>query len=100
MTQPPRHTEARHGILVAAAAGRLTYQSGMALSGGSFWIQLPEAERTRATGTAAESLIAKGYLRHEHPGVPRRSGTVSLTDSGRVLLGQWNDYIAARTATP
>jgi hypothetical protein len=86
-----RRTEARHDALRAASDGRLSFDPGMTLSKGSFWVTLPgmpEADKTtsRNLTTAVNQLLAGRYLRHEHPGVPRRSGKVLLTDAGLTLL--------------
>lgn len=95
-----RRTEARHDALRAASDGRLTFDSGMALSKGSFWVSLPgmpEDDKTSSgrLTTAVNQLLAGRYLRHEHPGVPRRSGKVLITDAGLDLLERFD----AQTAT-
>jgi hypothetical protein len=38
---------------------------------------------------AARDLLDEGAIEHEHPGVPRRSGKISITLHGQVLLGEW-----------
>lgn len=86
-----RRTEARHDALRAASDGRLTFDSGMALSKGSFWVRLPgmaenETTSSHSFSNAVRQLIDGDYLRHEHPGVPRRSGKVLVTDAGLALL--------------
>lgn len=103
MSQKLRHTEARHDALRAAADGRLSYRSGRALGSGSFWTHLPgmpEDEKTttsRLTATAT-ALIATGHLRHQHPGVPHRSGAVEVTKLGRETLDRFDQIVAARNA--
>jgi len=103
MSQKLRHTEARHDVLRTAADGRLSYQSGRALGGSSFWAQLPgmpEDEKTttsRLTATAT-ALVATGHLRHQHPGVPRRSGAVEITKLGRETLAHFDQLTTSRNA--
>jgi hypothetical protein len=103
MPQPLRHNEARHDALRTAADGRLTFQSGMALSRGSYWAQLPGMPENEKTTTPTLSatvtgLVTKGYLRHVHAGLPRRSGPVEITDLGRETLARFDDIVAHRTA--
>jgi hypothetical protein len=94
-----RRTEARHDALRAASDGRLTFDPGMALSKGSFWVTLPgmpEADKTTSRGltTAVNQLLAGRYLRFEYPGVPRRSGKVLVTDAGLALLERFDAQTA------
>jgi hypothetical protein len=94
-----RRTEARHDALRAASDGRLTFDSGMSLSKGSFWVTLPgmpadDKTTSRSLATAVTQLLAGRYLRHEHPGVPRRSGKVLVTDAGLALLEDFDTQIA------
>lgn len=90
-----RYTEFRHSALRTAAKGGLSFQSGMALSGGSYHAALPglpgETTTSRPLETTVGDLITKGYLRHVNPGRPMRSGPVELTDKGRALLTDWNE---------
>lgn len=89
-----RYTEFRRAALRLAADQRLSFQSGMALSGGSYHAELlgcpGETTTSKPLKATVTDLVAKGYLRHQHPGVPARSGAVLLTDSGRALLTDWN----------
>lgn len=95
-----RRTEARHAALSAASDGRLSFESGMAKSGGSFWVVLPgmpaeDKTTSRGLTTAVRQLLAGRYLRHEHPGLPARSGQVLLTDAGLDLLESYDRQTAA-----
>lgn len=89
-----RYTEFRHRTLRLAADERLSYQSGMVLSGGSYHAELfgcpGETTTSQSLKTTASDLVAKGYLRHVNPGRPMRSGSVVLSDKGRALLTDWN----------
>jgi hypothetical protein len=103
MSQKLRFTEARHDALRAAADGLLTFEAGKPLMKGTYWVQLrgmPEDEKVTSPRleAAATALVAHGYLRHVHPGVPRRSGAVEITDPGRVALLRFDDAVTRRNA--
>lgn len=93
-----RHTEARHSAMTTATRDGLTFQTGMSLTAGTFWAQLPgmpEDEKTTSPGlsAAARELVMAGYLTLENP---RRSGRVLVTLDGRLLLNRWNAKVAGR----